>query len=67
MPPSAATQVAEELEQQRELFWRDYASTIQRGLLLGLTVAERVETCINDGGIGRKTAFFKRSRFGKEK
>lgn len=40
LPPSAATEVAAELKQQREQFWREYESTIRRGLLLGLTVVE---------------------------
>jgi len=40
LPPSAATEVAAELDQQREQFWREYESTIRRGLLLGLTAAE---------------------------
>jgi len=44
LPPSTATEVAAELEQQREQFWREYESTIRRGLLLGLTVTEMRRT-----------------------
>lgn len=40
LPSSKATKVAAELEQQREQFWREYKSTIRRGLLLGLTVPD---------------------------
>lgn len=40
LPPPTAKKVAAELDQQREQFWREYESTIRRGLLLGITVAE---------------------------
>ena len=40
LQPSAATDVAAELKQQREQFSREFQAVVRRGLLLGLTVPE---------------------------
>lgn len=40
LPPSKATEVAEELEQQREQLAREFQAAVRRALLLGLTVPE---------------------------
>ena len=40
VPPSAATDLAADLKQQREQFSREFQAVVRRGLLLGLTVPE---------------------------
>ncbi len=39
-PPSAATEAAGELKQQREQYAREFEAVVRRGLLLGLTTQE---------------------------
>lgn len=40
LPPSTATNLAAELKQQREQFFREYQAVVRRGLLLGVAVPE---------------------------
>jgi len=40
LPPSAATNLAAELKQQREQYGREFQAVVRRGLLLGLAVPE---------------------------
>ena len=40
LPPSAATDLAADLKQQRAQFAREFQAAVRRGLLLGLTAAE---------------------------